>query len=373
MEEHAAAAALAVEWSQAPPAEWEDWLPRAVGASFAARSGWMEALARLQPSARSAVLCVRRGGRLAGAVPLWITRRLGLTRVSSMPFGTYGGPLLDAADPDPPAVRAALGRALAAWLERERVVAGEVTHAPLAIGARPDSAWEGLAHTVTGGQAHIVDLSAGTVTILDGLRRQTRWGLRHAQRAGVKVGERPELLDEIHALYVTQAIAWPGHQPYPLAFLRALLEHPSRFARLYVASRHGQPEAGILALSGGGETFLWWSGAAPASRESLSYPYLIVSILEQEAASGQKRLNLGGSGGRERLHRFKHSLGGQPRPFFTYHLRPRRTDWWLSLSTVLRRAGRLASRGSLRRANDGGASRPGGPPPSSLAHHLLTT
>ena len=94
----------------------------------------------------------------------------------------------------------------------------------------------------------------------------------------------------------------------------------------------------MLALSGGGETLLWWSGAAPSSRRTLSFPYLILSILERAAAAGERRLNLGSSGGRERLHRFKESLGAVPRPLFVYHLKPRRADWRMRLYSVLRAA-----------------------------------
>ena len=312
----------------------------ACGAGFAARSGWLEALALTDFRPRLAILCARRGGRLAGAVPVAVSRRFGMSWARSLPFGTYGGPLTAADDPDPGAVRAALARAFDEWLERERIAGGEVVHAPLVAGAGSDPAWAALAGRVTAGAAHIVDLTAGREAVQAGLRGATRRGLRHAERAGVEFHERPEALAEVHALYLQQSREWGLARPYPLAFLRAVLAHPSAFARLFVVTCGGRLEAGMMALSGGGETFLWWSGAARASRRSLSYPYLIHGIIEHACAAGQRRANIGSSGGREALHYFKEGMGAVPLPIFTYHLRPRRADLRYRVYALVRAARR---------------------------------
>jgi hypothetical protein len=260
----------------------------------------------------------------------------------SLPFGTYGGPLVAAGDPDPEEVSAALARAFDEWLARERIAGGEVIHAPLVAGAGPEPAWAALAGRVTPAVAHVVDLTGGREAVYAGLRGATRRGLRHAERAGVEFRERPEALADVHALYLEQSHEWGLKRPYPLSFLRAVLAHPSGFARLFVVTCHGCLEAGMIALSGGGETFLWWSGAAPASRRSLSYPYLIYGIIEQACLGGQRRANIGSSGGRQALHYFKEGMGAVPLPIFTYHLRPRRSDLVFRLYSALRAARRRA-------------------------------
>ena len=244
----------------------------------------------------------------------------------SLPFGTYGGPLVAADDPEPAAVRAALARGFGEWLAGDRVAGGEVIHAPLTAGAGPDPAWAALATAVTPAVAHVVDLTGGPEAVDAGLRANTRRGLRHAERAGVEFHERPEVLAEVHALYLQQSREWGLKRPYPLPFLRAVLAHPSRFARLFVVTRAGRLEAGLLALTGGGETFLWWSGAAPESRRSLSYPYLIHGIIQHACRAGQRRANIGASAGRPELHYFKAGMGAVPLPIYTYHLGSRRSD-----------------------------------------------
>jgi len=282
------------------------------------------------PRARVLYFTARRGERLAGGVCVAASVRLGLTWARSLPFGTYGGPLVTADDPDPASVRAALARAFEEWLSAERVAGGEVVHAvlsPQAGDTGPDPAWRALAIGITTGQTHVIDLAPGAAAIIAGLHRESRRVLRQAERSGVTIEEDVEALPAVHRLYLGQAKSWPGHRPYPLAFLEALVRHPSRFARVLVARRAGSVEAGILVLSGGGESFVWWSGAARDSRQSLSYPSLMRRAMECACAVGDARLNLGASGGLERLEHFKRSLGAVPRPFWIYHLRPRRDDW----------------------------------------------
>lgn len=278
-----------------------------------------------------------------GGLPVAASTRFGLVWARSLPFGTYGGPLVSADDPDPVSVRAALARAFEEWLSSERVAGGEVVHARLSpedSGAEPDPAWRALSLGITTGQTHVVDLAPGAEAILAGLHRESRRVLRQAERHGVVVDQDPATLPAVHALYLGQARAWPGHRPYPLPFLEALLRHPSAFARLYVARRAGQVEAGLLVLSGGGESFVWWGGAGPESRRSLSYAYLMKCALMGACADGQARLNLGASGGRETLEHFKRSLGAMPRPVWVHPLRPRRGDWWFHAYAWLRAARR---------------------------------
>jgi len=296
------------------------------------------------PRARVLYFTARRGERLAGGVCVAASVRLGLTWARSLPFGTYGGPLVAADDPDPASVRAALARAFEEWLSAERAAGGEVVHAILsprqAGDAGPDPAWRALASGITTGQTHVIDLAPGAAAIIAGLHRESRRVLRQAERSGVTIEEDAEALPAVHRLYLGQARSWPGHRPYPLAFLEALVRHPSRFARFLVARRAGSVEAGILVLSGGGESFVWWSGAERGSRQSLSYPSLMRRAMEGACAAGEARLNLGASGGLERLEHFKRSLGAVPRPFWIYHLRSRRDDWVFRAYTWLRSARR---------------------------------
>jgi len=256
----------------------------------------------------------------------------------SLPFGTYGGPLVARDDPEPAAVRALLARGVAARLVEERVAGGEIVHAP--DDQALDPAWREIASATTAGDTHGLGLERPHEELVAGLHRETRRGLRHAEKSGVTADVDAAALPAAYALYRAQAGAWRGHRLFEPAFLEALLAHGPGFARLHVARRGSELLCAILVLSGGGETFAWWSGASPAARALLAYPFLMLDIARRAAEAGDRRFNLGGSGGRENLHAFKESLGAVPRRVWIYHLAPRRADWRLKLvawARVLRR------------------------------------
>ena len=318
---------------------WDEWASKARGGSFAARAGFLEALPLALPGARLVFLSARRGDRLLGAVPLVVTRRWGHRWAYSLPFGTYGGPLVDAAEPEPARLRAEMARELGSWLAKGRVAGGEIVCAPGAQSADP--AWAALAGTVLSSTAHVVSLEGRSFdSYVAGLEKSTREELRRAPRRGVVVLEEPEALPAAHALYLAQARSWRGHRPYPLAFLAALVEHPSRFARLFVARSENQLLCAILVLSSADDSFIWWSGSSPAARRTVAYPYLMVEIVRVMGEEGRKRVSLGSSGGIAALERYKESVGARPETVWTYRLQAHAGGpaWrWVEWARALRR------------------------------------
>jgi GNAT acetyltransferase-like protein len=299
---------------------WDEWATNARGASFAARAGFLAALPLALPGSRLLFLSARRGDRLVGAVPLVVTRRWGHRWAYSLPFGTYGGPLVDSGEPEPARVRAELAHALGSWLAEGRVAGGEVVCGP---GREADPAWATLADSIVSSTAHVVSLEGRSFdSYVAGLEKSTREELRRAPRRGVVVLEEPEALAAAHALYLAQARSWRGHRPYPLAFLAALVEHPSRFARLFVARSENELLCAILVLSSGDDSFIWWSGSSPAARRTVAYPYLMVEIVRVMGEEGRKRVSLGSSGGIAALERYKESVGARPETVWTYRLQP---------------------------------------------------
>ncbi len=318
----AADRALELAWQDEPPADWDEWADRAQGASFAARTGFLLALAEFPGAGHTRFLTASRGGERCGAVPVFVSRRWGRLWARSLPFGTYGGPLLAPAVVDPESVSGALAAEFGRWVREARVAGGEIVHGPGAGAAAPAAAWSALAQATTRARTHLVPLEPGIEPLRSRLRRETRKGFRKAQREGVRIEEDAAALPAVYALYRAQATRWSVRRPYPLAFAERILAHPSGFARLLVARREGEILAGVLCLSGGGECFLWWSGSAQASRAALAFPLLLWSGIERAAARGERRVNLGASAGRAGIERFKESLGAVPAAIWIHHLRP---------------------------------------------------
>jgi hypothetical protein len=158
--------------------------------------------------------------------------------------------------------------------------------------------------------AHVIDLTAGLPAWRAALSNAARRMFAQAERRGVTIAESkgPDDLARVHALHVAQARGWGARGVRPLAFYRALCEPPTT-ARLWVARHDGRIVCGILCFVEPGETFAWWSGAAPESRALRAYPATIARIAE---ACGSARLNLGFSGGQSRLTDFKEQLGAVP-------------------------------------------------------------
>ena len=326
------AAEIACRWSDALPGDWDAWVRRQEDASFAVRAGFLEALEVFPGDGAVHVLEARspeRGRR--GALAVHLSRRFGRLWARSLPFGTYGGPLVDATDPDPRPVLQELARHFEEWARARRVAGGEVILGPNFSGRLedPETPSPGLlagVMSVTPGVTHVLPMEAGAEALYDSLKRETKKGFRKAERDGVRVRSAPDRLAAVYGAYQRQARAWGVRRPYPIPFLQRLLDHPSGFAELVVAEREGELLAGVLALSTDHETFLWWSGSTPASRETLAYPYLLWKILERETARGRRRLNIGSSGGRSTIESFKESLGAVPRSIAILHLRPHGAD-----------------------------------------------
>ena len=317
---------LSLAWNETPPEDWGRLIADAEGASFAAQPGWLESFRTVQPACQLRILTIRRGDRLVGGVPAVITRRWRRRWLRSLPFGTYGGPLVSRAESNPGEVRGQLASAMARFLEEEKIAGGEIVHAPLVANSQPYPEWQALSRMVTQGHAHVVDLAAGVETVESNLKRETRKGFRRAEREEVRVEEDPTALTAVYQFYRAQSRQWRGHRPYDLGFLESLLQHPSGFARFFVARARGELQAGVLALSGGGETFLWWSGATPSARRTQAFPYLLFQTLRSAAQRGERRVNIGSSGGSTSIERFKWSLGAEPRPLWIYHLRAHPSD-----------------------------------------------
>jgi len=323
---------LEYRWTEALPEDWDDWVRRHPQAAFSHRSGFLESLAVFPGDGSLHLLEARtRTGVRRGGFPVYLSRRFGRVWARSLPFGTYGGPLVDPGVSDRDGVVRGLVEHVAEWARVRRVVAGEIVLGPLqsadaSAGDGPPPALEPLTLAARMSQAHLVDLAPGPEALRAGLHRESRRALRVAEGEGVRVEEDASALHAVYDLYLEQAKGWGVRRPYPRAFLARLLDHRSGFARLYVARRGREVLTGALTLFTDQEAFVWVSGAAPAARPALAFGYLLWKILETAASLGCRRYNVGSSGGRHRIESFKSDLGARPERLWILHLRPHARD-----------------------------------------------
>ena len=316
---------IRVEHSLRPPGEWESLWESDPRATLFLHPRWMEALVRAYTRTRSIYLIASDAGRVAGLIPVVKWSRLGLIQFLSLPFGTYGGPLL--APGADLRVAAALAAAFRDLSRSPRCMRFEMCILEPSQELRDALAPE-LASTFQDFRTHVVDLTQGMAQLWRARYRSTvRECVRAAQRARVTVAveEGEAALAVLHALHLSQGGLWKGFKPYSLHALRAMTQVFSGNARIYIARREGEPLAACLFLEHAGrEIHPYVSGASLAAREHHAFHLLIHTALGDACARGFRVWNFGASGGDRQIEYFKESFGAEPRPVLRcFHM-----AWW---------------------------------------------
>lgn len=306
---------IRVRRSGRPPETWESLWEADPRATLFLHPRWMRALLEGYPRYRPLYLVAESEGGAAGLLPLVRVSRLGLLQFLSLPFGTYGGPLVaPGADPETAGV---LLRAFRDLSRTPRCLRFEMTLLDPSPDLRRDAA-KVLEGNVQEFRTHQVDLSRGMPHLWEhGYRRGTRKCVRAAERAGVTVSveEGEDAVTRLMELYGTQVRNWPGITPYSPRLVRALAGDPAGDSRIYVARRDGAALAACLVLEHAGrEVHPFVSGSLPEGRRLRAFHLLIHTALTDACARGFRTWNFGGSGGDRRIEFFKESFGAVPRP-----------------------------------------------------------
>jgi hypothetical protein len=188
---------------------------------------------------------------------------------------------------------------------------------------------------VTPQTVHVLDLEGGFERVWrDRFKRQTRGGVRKAERAGLDVefDASGQLLDAFYELYLSWTARRAQEQGLPPWFSqwRAGLREPmQKFqvvaqafgdrCRTWVARRDGKPVAVVVTLIHGAQAF-YWRGysdkdlAAPVRANDL----LQRLAIEDACRAGCRYYSMGESGGVASLIEFKSRFGARPQQFPQY-------------------------------------------------------
>jgi CelD/BcsL family acetyltransferase involved in cellulose biosynthesis len=280
-------------------------------------------------------------GRLLGALPTVRVARTGMAQILSLPFGSYGTPLVAAAPGDTPArIRAALvdawkGEATAAGVVRAHFVPYAPETGDPARGRLPED-WR------RGERTHVIPLTEGFDAIWFGrYDKENRTAARKAVKAGVVVAEDPDGAEVLDALYRRQAREWTGHALYRYGLFRELLDRLGDRARVWVARQDTTPVFAVMAFYHKGVVTPWVSGAAPEARASAAGNLIHKVIIEDGCRRGYSSYNFGGSGGVAGIEAFKVAFGGEP---VDYHSWFRESPWFGRIRLARRRVLRWLGR-----------------------------
>jgi len=305
---------LAVE-RHAPPdaAAWDALVQASNEATVFHTSAWANLWTSEWGDARWEALVLEDGsGGYAAGIPMIARKRGLLETVDSMPFATYGGPLVRKDHPDPVSVRSNLLEAFA------RRIAGRLT-------MRWSLAWyegvgaefpEELPHEES--FTHVLGLDPDYERVADGFSASTRRLVRQSDASGlaIRAAESPEdvaLFCEI----AEETVRRRGGKPKPRSLYERIFETlvPPGLARYHLAMHGDEAAAGSLHFFHEGVATSW----LPVSRESSWHlrpnNFLIASILETLCAAGYLAYNFGASPpDAAGLIRFKEGWGAKRRP-----------------------------------------------------------
>lgn len=317
------------------PAAWNLLLLGDPDSSFFHTRVWLDALTSAYPRFTAGYVLAHEGdGRLVGGLPFVRARRMGVSQILSLPFGTYGGPLISpAASVSPARVRALLTAGWRSEATRPGVVRAHLV--PFAPGqpdpgaawfdpAGVDPAWRRWERT------HIIPLAAGFEEIwFRRYDKENRTASRKAVRLGVVVAEEDgvaaaRLLD---TLYRGQSSEWRGHAPYREGLFERLAETGGERVRIWVARHEGEAVFAVMGFYHRDTVMPWVSGSSAGARALCAGNLIHKVMIEDACGRGFAFYNFGGSGGVPGIEAFKVAFGGEAFDYVSYLIEARAYGW----------------------------------------------
>ena len=292
----------------------DDFAASSPGATFYHSGAWIESLAPSFPAMRFECFVARSGKELLGYLPYFIVKKGPLYAAWSLPFGTYGGPVVSDTGET--------GRMLleSFWGLRKRGGIHEIGLVDFSNQVAAGSS--GTVEETT----HILELHEDFDSLQENLfEKSKRRQARKAHREGIRITE-ARSIDEVslyHKIYVQRTVEWKERFCYPERFFVELFERGDGRVRLFLA-RDGDDIVGGHLNFYFKDTVIAWNGvtAGPGGGSQAS-TLLYNECIRHACENGFRFYNLGGSLGKQSLVEYKESIGGV---LFRY-----RTTRWRSL------------------------------------------
>jgi CelD/BcsL family acetyltransferase involved in cellulose biosynthesis len=311
------------------PAELDELAREAEWSSFYQTGAWIESLRAAFPRMTfRCLVATGPGGGPAGYLPFFLLRRGPFTQIVSMPFGTYGGPVVRGGE-------SAFRSLVDAYLSMGR--------AARALEVGWTDFWNrGYAggFTLSKGSTQIVDLGKGFDSVWkDDFDKAKRRQSRKAEREGLSVIEARSSahVAAYYAIYRDRIGQWKESYAYPEGLFQELAARRERGVRLFLVEQEGEILGGHLNFYHKDMVVAWNGVMRRDSRSQQSSTFLYAHLIRHACEHGFARYNLGSSLGKQSLAEYKSAIGGEPYTYACY----RRTSRAGSIARALLR---LASR-----------------------------
>jgi len=291
---------------------WEALVAAAPEATVFHTSAWAELWLSEWRGSRWVACVIEDGSGYLGGIPA-IVRNRGIGRtVFSMPYGSYGGPLLRPDLPDPASARQALLESYA------RLAAGRWT-------LRSELTWnrgkrEEIPPRLDAAErfTHVLPLQPDFETLARGFAPPTRRLVRQAEESGLAIRSAADESD-VRAYYALAAdtVRRRGGRPKPWSLYERIYRTfvPAGLARYHLVHHGDTPVAGSLHLFHQGVAMNWLTVSSEASWPLRPNNFIIAGILATLCDAGYLEYDLGASPAEAAgLIRFKEGWGAKRSP-----------------------------------------------------------
>ena len=284
--------------------EWERLLLEDPRSTFFHSLEWSDCL-RLSLTGWERYFVVGRvGGRLVAGIPAMRYSRHGFYATLSMPFGTYGGPLVG--DGAPESAYERLANRFFDDARAARVTFAELVDFPPRFPAAVNSGTSEVED-----ETQVLGLHRGFNDLYRGFKPANRNKIRKARKAGVTVrrGQSAEDFIAYHRVLVDCAKNWDGRVRFGRGFFVQLSGSESGAVQLWLAEHEGKVIGGLLNFMHGDSIMNWGAVMLRRSRALAPMNLLHAEAIRDAVNRGMTTYNFGSSAGFDGVDAFKTTFG----------------------------------------------------------------
>jgi len=271
-------------------------------------------LTRAIPNSKNQTTWFRFSDGVEAVLPcLAITKKFGIKKLESLPWGTYGSIICNDFQKDQ-----RLNTAIQKMLSIKTPIAEIITHPP-------DTSQYSSAKLVQKRVTHILPLNPAFEENWQKFQSRARTSIRKARQNGVLVWKSEpatyhRAVSILKNLYRKACGFWEGVETLPDLFFDSLnLMKSNNQANnnnaIFVAEIENRPIAADLLLYGKGEV-QYFAGASDRDYSTLQAPKLVMSEMIRDACEqGYSNFNFGSSGNLKGVEQFKRLFSAEEKPY----------------------------------------------------------
>jgi len=284
--------------------EWERLLLEDPRSTFFHTLEWGEFLQRALNGWERYFVVGKTGGRLVAGIPAMRYCKRGFYATMSMPFGTYGGPLVGDG-----AAKSAYERLSNRFFDEAR--AARVTFAELVDYPPRFPTVINSGTREVEDETQVLGLHRGYGDLFNGFKPANRNKIRKGQKAGVTVRRGQSTADFLayHKVLLDCAKNWDGRVRFGRGFFVNLSDSDTGAVQLWLAEYEGKVISGLLNFMHGDSIMNWGAVMLRKSRTLSPMNLLHAEAIRDAVNRGLATYNFGSSAGFDGVDSFKTAFG----------------------------------------------------------------